>query len=69
MTLHMKIYPVFKPNEFFWKNHYDEKSGQTKWDAYMKVVREEIMAKSFDFDLSDIVMEDKVDYKALLKGK
>ena len=69
MTLHMKIYPVFKPNEFFWKNHYDEKSGQTKWEAYMKVVREEIMAKSFDFDLSDIVMEDKADYKALLKGK
>ena len=69
MTLHMKIYPVFKPNEFFWKNHYDEKSGQTKWEAYMKVLREEIMAKSFDFDLSDIVMEDKLDYKALLKGK
>ena len=69
MTLHMKIYPVFKPNEYFWKNHYDEKSGQTKWDCYMKVVREEIMAKSFNFDLSDTVMEDKGAYKALLKGK
>lgn len=69
MTLHMKIYPVFKPNDFFWKNHFDEKSGLTKWDTYMKVVREEIMAKSFNLELSDIVMEDKADYKALLKGK
>ena len=55
----MKIYPVFKPNEFFWKNHFDEKSGLTKWDTYVKVVREEIMAKSFDFELSDTLMEDK----------
>jgi len=69
MTLHMKIYPVFKPNEYFWKNHFDEKSGLTKWDTYLKVVREEIMAKSFNFELSDTLMEEKADYKALLKGK
>jgi len=69
MTLHMKIYPVFKPNEYFWKNHFDEKSGLTKWETYLKVVREEIMAKSFNFELSDTLMEDKSDYKALLKGK
>ena len=65
----MKIYPVFKPNEYFWKNHFDEKSGLTKWDTYVKVIREEIMAKSFDLSLSDTLMEDKMDYKALLKGK
>jgi len=69
MTLTIKIYPVFKPNEFFWKNHYDEKYGLTKWDTYLKVIREEIMAKSFNFELSDVLMEDKADYKTLLKGK
>jgi hypothetical protein len=69
MTIHMKVYPVFKPNEYFWKNHFDEKSGFAKWDLYSKVVREDIMAKSFDFELSNAVMADKMDYKALLKGK
>lgn len=27
------------------------------------------MAKSFNFELSDVVMEDKFEFKALLKGK
>jgi len=69
MTLHMKIYPVFKPNDYFWKTHYDEASGLTKWDFYLKILREEIMAKSFGFELSDTTMADKADYKTLLKGK
>ena len=28
MTLHMKVYPVFRPNDYFWANHWDEKSGE-----------------------------------------
>lgn len=68
-TLHMKVYPVFKPNDYFWANHWDEKSGIDKWEAYAKVVREEIMAKSFNFILSDIQMENKLEFKALMKGK
>lgn len=68
-TLHMKIYPVFKPNDYFWQNHFDESSGQSKWDTFMKILREEIMAKSFDFELSDASMEDKIEYAAMLKGK
>jgi len=38
-------------------------------DTYLKVLREEIMAKSFNFELSDSVMEDKMEIKSLLKGK
>ena len=53
-TLHMKIYPVFKPNEYFWKNHWDEKSSESKWEAYARVIREDIIAKSHNFELSDI---------------
>jgi len=26
--LKIKEYPVFKPNDYFWKNHWDEKSGE-----------------------------------------
>jgi len=38
-------------------------------DTYLKILREEIMAKSFNFELSDSVMEDKMEIKSLLKGK
>lgn len=31
MTAHMKVYPVFKPNQFFWDNHWSESSGEQKW--------------------------------------
>ena len=34
-TLHQM--PVFKPNEFFWKNHWDGK--EEKWVAYARAVR------------------------------
>ena len=53
-TTHLKIYPVFKPNDYFWANHWSESSGEQKWEAYARVVREEIIAKSFDFGLSPI---------------
>jgi hypothetical protein len=64
----MKIYPVFKPNEYFWKNHWDEKSGEKQWEAYARVVRE-IIAKSHDLKYYDISMEDKFKYKDIAKGK
>lgn len=67
--MRFKVYPVFKPNEYFWANHWNEKSGEQKWEAYARVVREEIIAKSFNFELSDTTMEDKFEYKDLMKGK
>jgi len=30
--------PVFKPNEFFWKNHWDGK--EEKWVAYARAMRQ-----------------------------
>ena len=68
-TMHMKIYPVFKPNEYFWEHHWDKDSGESQWEAYVRVVREEIIAKSFDFKLSNLKMEDKFEFKKLLRGK
>jgi hypothetical protein len=49
ITLHIKEYPVFRPNEYFWKNHWDEKNEQ-KWECYARVIRK-IIAESFDFKL------------------
>lgn len=67
--MYVKIYPVFKPNEYFWKNHWDESSGEQKWEAYARVVRDDIMAKSFGFKLSDLSAQDKVDFKSVMHGK
>lgn len=64
----MKMYPVFKPNQYFWDNHWKE-GKEEKWQAYARVIREEVIAKSFDFKLSDSVMEHKLEYKELIKGK
>ena len=67
--MNVKIYPVFKPNDYFWKNHWNESSGEQKWEAYARVVRDEIMAPSFNFKLSDLTAQDKVDFKNIMKGK
>jgi len=40
-TLRQKQYPVFAPNEYFWKNHM--KQGEEKVDTYMRIVHQIMM--------------------------
>lgn len=63
------MYPVFKPNDYFWNHHWSKDCGLEKWQVYSKVIREEIMAKSFNFKLFDITSEEKMDFKAIMRGK
>lgn len=67
----VKVYPVFKPNQYFIDNFCKKETQEPKdyWKTYAKVIREEVIAKSFNFPLSDVTMEDKFKYKAILKGK
>ena len=65
-TLHMKVYPVFKPNDYFWEHHWDGK--EQKWEAYARAVRQ-IIIESHNFASSDISMEDKFEFKDIMKGK
>jgi len=67
ITCRMKIYPVFEPNQFFWDNHWDEASGEKQWQAYSRVIRDDIMAKSFDFRLFECYLESKFELKELFK--
>lgn len=67
MTLHLKEYPVFKPNEYFWKHYWNEKGGEQRWEAYARVIRE-IIADGHNFPLADLQMEDKLYYKKLLNS-
>ena len=66
-TLHIKQYPVFKPNDYFFEHHWDS-TKEEKWEAFARVVRN-VIREGFDFKLSDLIMEDKLEYKKLLKKK
>lgn len=55
-----KVFPVFKPNEYFWQHHWNKDSGEEKWEAYCRVIREEIMAPSHGFGLSNATIEEKL---------
>ena len=57
--------PVFEPNEYFWKNHWDGK--EEKWVAYARAVRT-LMAETGGLKLSNSSMEDKMTYKKLIRG-
>jgi hypothetical protein len=66
VTADIQELPVFKPNEYFFKNH--QQPGEERWVTYMRVIRE-IMADSLKFKLSNLKLEDKFDYKELLYPK
>ena len=57
--------PVFEPNEYFWKNHWNGK--EEKWVAYARAVRT-LMAETGGLKLSNSSMEDKMTYKKLIRG-
>ena len=59
-------FPVFKPNEYFFKHH--QREGEEQWETYARVIRE-IMAKGSGLKLSDASIEDKFEYKKVLFGK
>lgn len=58
--------PVFEPNEYFWKNHWQE-GKEEKWEAYARVIRE-IMCEVGGLKPSELSLEDKLDYKNIVRG-
>jgi len=58
--------PVFRPNEYFFKNH--QKEGEERWQTYRRVIRD-IMAEVGGFEKSDMHIEAKFEYKEQLYGK
>lgn len=58
--------PVFTPNEYFWENHWDGK--QDKVGLFADTMRE-IMAEVGGYKLSDSTVDDKLEFKKILKGK
>jgi hypothetical protein len=52
--------PTFKPNQYFWDNHMKE--GEDKAICYTRVIRE-LMSQELKFELAEIDMEEKFDYR------
>ena len=59
--------PVFAPNEYFWKNHWDGKDEKGKWKAFAEAVRQ-AMAEVGGYKLSNSTMEDKAEYSKIIWG-
>ena len=52
--------PVFKPNEYFWKNHWDGK--EEKWKLYARVMQK-ICADELGVPTSNSSIKEKLEYR------
>lgn len=67
-TVDMFEMPVFRPNEFFWKNHVKE--GEEKWQTYARVIRQIIHEEGgIPYAQNETQIQDKNEYKKLLWPK
>ena len=62
-TASLNIYPVFKPNDYFWAHHL--KPGEEKMDCYARVIRA-IIAEACEIPMVDIDMNEKMTYRDLV---
>ena len=58
--------PAFRPNDYFWKNH--QKPDEEKWQTYKRVM-EDIMSEHGGLECINAQIEDKFEYKKVLKSK
>jgi hypothetical protein len=62
----IKECPVFEPNEYFWKHHWDGK--EEKWEAFARAVQQ-IIAEASGLKVSQCSLEDKNEYREIMKNK
>lgn len=55
----INIMPDFEPNDYLFKKHADK--GNERWEIFAWAVRD-VMAKTGEFELSNLKLQDKVDY-------
>jgi len=65
-TYQLQEMPVFEPNEYFWKHHWDGK--EDKWKTYARVMQK-LIAKQSGLKTSDSWVTDKLAYKKLVRAK
>lgn len=63
------MYPVFEPNEYFWKNHWEpNQEKETKIATYTRVIREVMLKNSGMKDGAQWKAEDRFDWIAKVNG-
>jgi hypothetical protein len=68
-TYTVNFLPVFEPNEYFWKHHWEpNQEKEKKYHTYSRVVREIMINNSKMKDGSQWSNEDRVAYQAAYKG-
>lgn len=64
--MHMSEMPVFCPNDYFWKHHWDGK--EEKWMAYARAVQT-IIAEELGIPTSKSSIRQKLEYRDMKRGK
>ena len=59
-VINHQAFPVFRPNQYFWDNFWDEKK-ESKAELYMRTIRS-IMLKNGNFQNSEKDFNDLLDY-------
>jgi hypothetical protein len=63
--IYLSEMPVFTPNEYFWKHHWDGK--EEKWMAFARAVRQ-VIANELGVPTSESSLREKFEYKAMMRG-
>ena len=70
-TVKHKIFPVFKPNQFFWNNYWKEIQNvdekKSKCEVYAKTIHK-IMVENSHLKPSDIKADDRWEYLKEYRG-
>jgi 1-acyl-sn-glycerol-3-phosphate acyltransferase len=61
-----KEMPVFEPNEFFWKTHWQQ-GKEEKWECYARCMQK-VLSENSKLVCSNASVEQKLEYKHLIRG-
>jgi len=66
-SIHHKVYPVFRPNEYFWSHHW-KKDEESQATCYMRVIRQ-IMIDHEGYNDNSSTCEDQFEYNRISAGE
>jgi len=68
-TYTINFFPVFEPNEYFWKHHWEpNQDKEKKYHTYARVIREIMINNSKLKDGIKWSNLDRIEYQAAYKG-
>jgi len=69
-TLNIDVYPVFEPNEYFWKTHWEpNQEKEKKVDTYIRCMRQIMIDGSGFKDANNFTDIDRFKFVAAVEGR